>query len=282
MTPADIALGMRLKRAAGWTQVEADWRRTLELEPAGCFVAEWDGAGVGTVGCTLFGPVAWISLVLVDPNWRGRGIGRTLLLRAIEYCESKRATTVRLDATPLGRPLYASLGFCDDFELVRYRGMASVEPAAELLARRLEPSQLPEIARLDQAVTGTERTKLFEAMLLESMLLEAGAGEPRTAIGLRAHGALQGFCFSRPAEGAVQIGPCIATASAGPPLLTAALTNAGGEPVIVDIPGSNAAAARLVAAAGLSLERSFWRMTRGQTIVEDIQRLWASFGPEKG
>src|SRR4051794_33231462 len=43
MTLADVPLGMRLKTAAGWNQVEADWLRMLALEPDGCFVAEWDG-----------------------------------------------------------------------------------------------------------------------------------------------------------------------------------------------------------------------------------------------
>ena len=43
MTPGDIELGMRLKGQAGWNQTPADWQRFLELEPNGCFVAEWDG-----------------------------------------------------------------------------------------------------------------------------------------------------------------------------------------------------------------------------------------------
>ena len=43
MTPADVAAGMRLKDAAGWNQTEDDWRRFLQANPEGCFVAEWNG-----------------------------------------------------------------------------------------------------------------------------------------------------------------------------------------------------------------------------------------------
>jgi len=30
--------------------------------------------------------------------------------------------TIRLDATPLGRPVYAKLGFVDEYEVTRYGG----------------------------------------------------------------------------------------------------------------------------------------------------------------
>ena len=56
MTVADIPLGMRLKEQAGWNQVEGDWRRLLDLQPDGCFVAELDDVPAGTVTTCRFGP----------------------------------------------------------------------------------------------------------------------------------------------------------------------------------------------------------------------------------
>ena len=49
LTAADVALGRRLCAAAGWNQTEADWRRFLDLQPDGCFVAEWEDRPVATV-----------------------------------------------------------------------------------------------------------------------------------------------------------------------------------------------------------------------------------------
>ena len=40
MTAEDVPLGMRLRGQARFNQTEADWRRFLDLEPDGCFVAE--------------------------------------------------------------------------------------------------------------------------------------------------------------------------------------------------------------------------------------------------
>ena len=46
LAAADLPLGLRLSQAAGWNQTEADWRRFLDLQPDGCFVAELDGTPV--------------------------------------------------------------------------------------------------------------------------------------------------------------------------------------------------------------------------------------------
>src|SRR5690349_11847468 len=74
LTVADIALGLRLKDEAGWNQLEADWRRLIELDSDGDFVAELDGTAVGTVTTCRFGPVGWVAMMLVDPRFRSRGI----------------------------------------------------------------------------------------------------------------------------------------------------------------------------------------------------------------
>src|SRR5271156_4343745 len=111
MTVADIPFGMRLKNQAGWNQVEADWRRLLDLQPDGCFVAELDGAPAGTVTTCRFGPVAWVAMMLVDRSLRSHGIGRALMSRAVGDLDSAGIRTIRLDATPLGQPLYESLDF---------------------------------------------------------------------------------------------------------------------------------------------------------------------------
>jgi hypothetical protein len=52
--------------------------------------------------------------------------------------------------------------------------------------------------------------------------------------------------------------------------------------VLVDVPDDHGAARALVTRCGLSPVRTLTRMTRGQRVVEDISRIWASSGPEKG
>src|SRR5437868_6482511 len=96
MTPADIPFGMSLNEQAGWNQVAADWERMLALEPEGCFAAEWNGTPAGTVTTCVFGPVAWIAMMLVEESQRGRGIGRALMEQSLSFLESRDVRTVRL------------------------------------------------------------------------------------------------------------------------------------------------------------------------------------------
>ena len=110
MTSADIPAGMRLKELAGWNQTAADWRRFLARSPEGCFVAEVGAQVCGTVTTVAFeGRFAWIGMVLVDPEYRGRGFGTALLERAIHYLDELDLSAVKLDATPQGKPLYEKL-----------------------------------------------------------------------------------------------------------------------------------------------------------------------------
>src|SRR5947208_710711 len=106
MTEADLSIGMNLKAQAGWNQLETDWLRMLAMQPDGCFLAERDGQPVGTTVACIFDSVAWIALVLVDRTVRGQGIGKALMQHALAFLDEQKIASVRLDATPLGQPLY--------------------------------------------------------------------------------------------------------------------------------------------------------------------------------
>jgi len=83
---SDIPAAMQLKEAAGWNQTEDDWRRLLRLEPNGCFCAIKDGRFVGTTTTTTYGDeLAWVGMVLVDPQHRRQGIAAKLMSVALDY-----------------------------------------------------------------------------------------------------------------------------------------------------------------------------------------------------
>lgn len=278
MTPRDVPLGMRLKEQAGWNQTEADWQRCLQLQPDGCFVAERNGVAVGTVTTCIFGPIAWVAMVLVDTAHRGQGIGGTLLDRALAFLDGRGISTVRLDATPLGRPLYEKRGFVPEYTLTRLAGIAPLVGLSANLRDRIvvvamRPEHQERVLRFDLQTTGTDR-----AGLLRHLCAEAPA-EWRLA--LRGE-ELLGFAAARAGSRAWQIGPCLATAKAGPLLLADALARRAGQRVFVDVPIENRAAVAAVTEAALAPQRPLYRMCRGPKPRECAEHLWASFGPEKG
>jgi GNAT superfamily N-acetyltransferase len=271
-TAADLALGLRLKTQAGWNQTEADWRRAFDLQPDGCFVAELDGAPAGTAAACVFGPVAWVALVLVDAALRGRGVGTALMRHTLDYLERHGVRSVRLDATPLGRPIYEKLGFVAQFELARYQGtMPAGEPVPGV--ETVVDADYEELLRLDHAVSCTDRRKL---------LLRLFAERPG-ATRLVRRGAVEGFVTERVGANAVQIGPCLALSEeTGRRLLADVRHRHAGRPVFIDVAADNPAAVRAVAELGLTVQRPLLRMCRGEPVVEDLPRMWASSGPEKG
>jgi predicted N-acetyltransferase YhbS len=269
---ADIPLGMRLKHQAGWNQTEADWARFLELEPEGCFVAEWNGAAAGTVTTCTFGPVAWIAMVLVEMSLRGRGLGQALMGHALSFLDQRGIPSIRLDATPLGQPLYEKLGFVAEYSLARFEGSPTPDKPLGLVAPA-SVKQLAAMVDVDRAATGTARGKLLERLFAEF---------PHEVRVVQRSGQLEGYIMARPGSRARFIGPCIATAKAGPLLLADALSRYAGQAVYIDIPSDNGEPQRLAQARGLRVQRPLLRMGRGPRVAENIPALWASSGPEMG
>jgi GNAT superfamily N-acetyltransferase len=272
MTLADIPFGLCLSRQAGWNQTEVHWQRLVDFQEDGCFVGERQGKPVATTTTSIFGPVAWIAMVLVEESLRGRGIGKALLEHALEFLAQRGITTVRLDATPLGQPLYERLGFVQQYGLARHEGIlrpapdvAGVEPAT--------PDQWPALIALDHKITATHRRRLLDQRFTE---------QPEAVRLVRQSGQPIGFLTSRPGARAIQIGPCIASPDAGRLLFADAWHRHAGQRVFVDIPLLNEAATTLTQAQGLTVQRHLTRMCRGIPVCERLDFLWASSGPEKG
>jgi GNAT superfamily N-acetyltransferase len=272
MTDDDLALGLHLCRQSGWNQTMADWQRFLKFQPDGCFVAEWQGITVGTIVTTLFGPIAWISMVLVDEWVRGRGIGNALVCHALEFLDQRQVLTVRLDATPLGRPLYERLGFVEQFELARYEGTLPPTPGAGGVETAVS-DQWDKLAALDEAVTGTHRRRFLWRLFAE---------QPDGVSFVRRGDHTAGFLATRPGHRAFQIGPCVASREAGPLLFADAWHRYAGKAAFLDIPLPNEAATWLAESRGLTVQRLLTRMCRGVQRCERVEWLWASSGPENG
>lgn len=276
MIESDLALAMRLKQQAGWNQLEADWRRMLAMQPDGCFLAEVDGVGVGTTVACVFDSVAWIAMVLVDSEVRSQGIGKGLMKHALDFLDRQGVRSIRLDATPMGQPLYEKLGFAVEYTLIRYAGVLPVPQDFEVgsaTVRTAGRETWGALVNLDTAINHTNRGKFLSALFAE---------DPAAVKHVVQGDVLAGYLTVRPGCNALQLGPCMASAEAGPLLLTDAWRTYAGQRVFLDVPQQHAAAVRLAERMGLQAQRPLVRMCRGPLIQEDAQRLWASSGPELG
>ena len=258
LTTDDLDEASGLSAAAGWNQRLADWRMLLQLAPAGSFAAVADARIVGTAIGIDYGTFGWIAMMLVEPAWRGRGLGARLLEAAIEAVPPGRP--IRLDATPLGRPLYQKYGFADETTLTRHVAEPSSTrvDAADALGstpvRRLTLADLPVVAALDHGVFGADRRVLIEWAL-------RGAGQYAHLV---KNTAGTHYALGRTGRLFDQIGPVAAadddTARA---LVNASLGAAAGRTVAVDtFDGHERFTGWLRSRRGFVAQRPLFRMRR--------------------
>jgi ribosomal protein S18 acetylase RimI-like enzyme len=89
------------------------------------YFAEAEGQIIGSASCQIFEGLyplilsescrkyGYIWGVYVEPKYRGQGIGKQLTQSAIAHLKSIDCTHVVLNASPSGKPVYASLGFIE-------------------------------------------------------------------------------------------------------------------------------------------------------------------------
>jgi len=259
----DIPAAMRLKEAAGWNQTGQDWERLLELEPEGCFGLEQDGVLAATATAVTYGEdLAWIGMVLTLPEFRGRGIARRLMERAMAFADSRGVAAVGLDATDMGIALYRQFGFAAAGTVERWERSRS---AGAVVSGDVGPWE--QDADLDRAAFGTDRSRL---------LVSLAGWEAASIPGL-------GYGIGRPGSKAVYFGPCVAgSAGDADRLLRWFLARHPSEPVYWDILQGNREATRLASQYGFRPVRQLTRMFRGRVIQGDESLVFAIAGLEYG
>jgi len=271
----DLSGAMRLKEAAGWNQTEADWRRLLRLGPRGCFAGTVGGELVATTTTTSYGrALAWVGMVLVDPEFRRRGFATALVRAALDNLEAEGVEAVKLDATPEGAPVYAGLGFEAELLIERWaRAQASESRPPDDYA----PTQLDgRVFDFDRRAFGADRSELLKAL--------AGDACPKPSLRDGGGGRLRGYALARRGSRAHYVGPVVAEdVEAATFLLDDLLGRLGAGPVYVDLNTTFEGSAGLLAARGFVRQRELIRMRRGmKTSAGTSPGIFATAGPEVG
>lgn len=252
MGPEDIPAAMRLKDAAGWNQTEQDWANILALEPEGCWVYEHEGQIAASTTVICYGrDLAWVGMVLVLPPFRGRGYARVLMQHAVRFLEQRQIAAVRLDATEMGRPLYAKLGFRDESVIERWSTPAAGVSALELPFTTESLENVASIAALDNKAFGADRAGVLERL--------------RSCFPAECVQAPGGYAMQRPGSGAHFLGPCVAeTPATAHGLIETLLARRAGQPVFWDLLPDNSDSVRLATELGFERKRRLVRMVLGE------------------
>lgn len=268
---------MKLKDAEGWNQLEQDWSLLISYGESASFVAVLDERIVGSVTALNYaGAVAWIGMMLVDKAYRGRGIGKALMLGVMD--KLKGCESIKLDATPAGRPLYLKLGFRDEYELYRMTNhlASAISPGENsIVPMKMQVADLPEVAAFDRQVFGADRTKLIARLFERS---------PELAWIVREKERLAGFCLGRSGQNFIQIGPVHASSQVcAKALMGSAVNQVTGQAIVVDIPTGKSGTIQWLEECGFQIQRPFERMyLHANPHPGTIENLYLIAGPELG
>ena len=232
MTVEDLPACHALSQQVVWPHRLEDWQLALHCGTG--FVVETAGQVVGSAICWPWGSdYSTLGLVIVSPDCQGRGIGKKLMITLINTLDG---STVRLHATPEGRPLYEKLGFVATGGICQQQSRELPDIAPPQLTvdeqlRALNGDDISTLIELDGLSSGMQRGVLYDALAnptsplrMEKGLLLSRDNQPA------------GFAMLRQFGRGYAIGPVIAdSADDAKILISQLLSECQGEFVRLDV-----------------------------------------------
>lgn len=278
MCREDLETAMELKNAEGWNQTLSDWELFMENSPKSCLVATYQGKVIGTVtGINYENKVAWIGMMLVNQAYRGQGISKKLMAEVIQTLGT--ASSIKLDATPAGYPVYEKLGFRQEYELIRMTcesfTPSSIDKEISANVIPLTTENLFEIASMDKEAFGSDRRPI---------LTNAQSQQPQLAYMYKEDGSVKGFVLARSGTRYLHIGPLVATDSqVAKILLTYAGTQRRDISLVVDTPVFNPEWVSWLESCGFQKQRTLYRMfLKSNSHPGNPEQCFLIAGPELG
>jgi GNAT superfamily N-acetyltransferase len=267
LTQGDIARALALSAKVGWNQTADDWRLFIAHGRTIGLFDNHEGLVATAAALPYENDFGYISMVIVEPSWRRRGLARRLMGECIEILRGQGCAAL-LDATPAGALVYRGLGFVELATTERWEGEGG-SAQAEGGADRLTPDDLHKLIEADALAFGSHRRFLLEDLL----------ARPDT-VAWTCDG---GYLVMRQGHRATQIGPLVAPAAdAARVLLATAIAHARGH-VFLDLFTIWPDLATLLETCGFKRQRPFIRMALDRTTLPgDPARLAIAAGPEFG
>lgn len=278
LTVEDIGEALELSGAERWNQTENDWKFLINTPENICLAAVSDGTVVGTATATNYNnEIAWIGMVLVNKNYRGKGISKLLLSRLFQKLNHCRS--IKLDATPAGQPVYQKFGFKNEYKILRLTNSAvsPIKLNSDCLSEieKVTNENITEVVLLDNKTFGTNRKNLVEYLIRNS---------PSHSYIMKRDGKITGFVLGRKGVRFYQIGPVTALSAADAKrLILKTMEKLADMPVVVDVLESDKELLLALTSLGFDIQRPFYRMFQNDNPYPGIsEKQFLICGPEFG
>ncbi|HMS32935.1 MAG TPA: GNAT family N-acetyltransferase [Ignavibacteria bacterium] len=114
---------------------------------------------------------AWLAHIIVHPEFRNRGIGKSITNALLRSLDKRKYKTVYLIATELGYPVYLKSGFEPESEYAHFEFESGLNiPVASPFVIPYEDKYKSEILKLDRDTTGEFREVILNGCIRSSFV----------------------------------------------------------------------------------------------------------------
>jgi len=222
-----------------------------------------------------YGHAGWIGNLIVIPEYRNRGIGKELMVKAMNYLKKKGVKTIKLDAELRAVSLYRRLGFEQQCNSLRFSGMGKKHSPEDVEA--MKHSHLNDVVRLDGYIFGADRRKVLKEIYQKFSQLCFVSYSSQQIVG---------YIMARERKGSFQIGPWICqpeSQKAVEELLKATLDKLRGKKLRIGALELNESSVSMLRKYNFNEVEPSIRMVHGtRTDSSNIRGEYAIGSPDKG
>lgn len=257
MTRQELDWALDLTDAEGWNPGLHDAETFFDEDPGAFFVATADDEPVGCVSAVIYDEgFGFGGLYLVEPSWRGKGVGNLLVEAAMRRFGNRN---VGQDAVTGMRAKYESMGFEFAFVSSRYEGTAAGGGSAGFLTS--------DIDSIDTAALADFDSRCFPARRDRFLTRWVRMPDSSCLISLR-DDEISGYGVLRKCRRGYKLGPLFAVdAPTACGLFDSLVERVKGEPVFLDVPSPNRAGTELA-------------LSRGMEVVFETHRMYTGVAPD--
>lgn len=272
MKPSDITFCKGLTDIEQWGYVEEDFKRLIDYEPNGCFIAWRGDEQIGMITTTSYGTYAFLGSLIVRNDVRRKGVGLRLMKRALDYLTKKGSSTIELDGVFPAVTLYRRLGLNDKYLSLRFIKTPTAHHK-EKSTYHTPQENVDDIIYFDRVKTGLDRAKVLERLLNDL---------PHSVYTIREKD-MKAYALIRPRTGNVlMIGPFIAEHRAFAEILLSQIGRIYSHKTLtIGVPAVNNDAVALIIKHGFIYKQPSLRMYRGKRINYE-RHIYGILSPEKG
>lgn len=160
----------KLLKLEQWPFVKNDLQASHQQPGSVGLVAHYKGQFAGFYLAHPFGKIGYLDMSIIAPEFRGKGVGRPLHVRAMREMKKTGIRSFVVHTTQESAPMIWLLGFDkgQSFSLMAREPLSSLPVELQAPIKKMGIKDLPALVELDEAVFGLRRETWIVSLLQQS------------------------------------------------------------------------------------------------------------------